>query len=55
MALKSIFYPSEGGWFIGTVSWYNSQLGKLRIVFEDGSDDYIQPDEIDGIEIIMLE
>ena len=34
-----IFYPSEG-WFIGTVSWYNSQLGKLSIVFDDGSDIY---------------
>ena len=50
-----IFYHSEGGWFIGTVSWYNSHLGKLCIVFDDGSDDYIQPDEIDGVDVILLE
>ena len=46
---------AEGGWFIGTVSWYNSQLGKLRIVFDNVSDDYIQPDEIDGVDVILLE
>lgn len=48
-------YPSEGGWFDGRVTWYNTSMGKLRVVFEDESDDYIAPDDIDGIDVILKE
>ena len=49
----SAFYPTEGGWFDSTVTWYNTSLGKLRVVFADGTDDYIAIDEIDGVEIVL--
>ena len=51
----SAFYPTEGGWFDGRVEWYNTSMGKLRVVFADDSDDYIAPDEIDGIDVILKE
>ena len=28
-------------------------LNKFRVVYGDGSDDYISSDEIDGVEIIL--
>jgi hypothetical protein len=51
-----MLYAEEGGWFVGRVTWYNAEMKKLRVYFEnDDSDDYIQIDEIDGHEIILLE
>ena len=26
-----VFYPDEGGWFEGIISWYATSLGKLRV------------------------
>ena len=49
-----VLYPDEGGWFIGIVSWYNCRLGKLRVLFDDGTDDYIQPDEINDDDVKLL-
>ena len=48
------FYPDEGGWFKGCIAWYNTQLCKLRVYFEeDSSDDYIAPDELNGVDVIL--
>ena len=48
------FYPDEGGWFKGCITWYNAQRSKLRVCFEeDGSDDYISPDEINRVDVIL--
>ena len=40
--------------FHGTLEWYNTSLEKLRVIFDDDSDDYIGIDEIDGVEILLL-
>ena len=48
------FYPDEVGWYMGKITWYATMLGKLRVFYEeDESDDYISPDEINGIDIIL--
>lgn len=45
----------DNGWFKGQICWYNTKMNKLRILFEDDTDDYIIPDDIDGIELIFIE
>ena len=48
------FYGDEGGWFQGKIMWYNTKMDKLRVYYEeDGSDDYITVEEIDGVDIIL--
>ena len=42
------------GWFTGVASWFNFELQKLRLSFDDGSDDYISVDQVDGIEIMHI-
>ena len=41
-------------WFTGVATWFNVTMAKLRLESDDGSDDYIALDEINGIEIICL-
>ena len=48
-----VLYEDEGGWFDGTITWYNTQLGKLRVLFEDDSDDYISPEDINGVDVFL--
>ena len=44
----------KGGGLKGVVTWYNTNLEKVRVLYEeDGSDDYIMPEEINGIDIIL--
>ena len=49
----SAFYPDEGGWCNGVVKWFNTKLSKLRVVYADGSDDYILPEDINGVDVIL--
>ena len=36
------FYPDEGVWFEGVATWYNTNLEKVRVLYEeDGSDEAI--------------
>ena len=49
-----VFYPDEGGWFVGKITWYNIHLGKFRVLFDDGSDDYIQPEDINDLDVKLL-
>ncbi len=42
------------GCFVGVASWFNVKLQKLRLSFDDRSDDYIAVDEVDGIEIMQI-
>ena len=44
-------YPD--GWHTGTIKYYNSKLDKYLLVFEDGSDDLIREEEIDGVELFF--
>ena len=41
-------------WVVGNVSWYNQKLERYRIVFNDGTEDYISLNDIDGTNIILL-
>ena len=42
------------GWFTGVASWFNVKLQKLRLSFDDGSDDYISVAEVEGIDIMHI-
>lgn len=42
------------GRFIGTITWFNSKIQKLCVVFEDDTDDYISNEDIDGVEISLI-
>ena len=45
----------DNGWFVGRICWFNNQMGKLRVVYDDDTDDYIDPDDIDGVELILID
>ena len=36
------------------IEYYNVDLGKYHIAFEDGSEDYIAPSEIDNVEVMVI-
>ena len=42
-------------WVIGRISWYNKKLDEYRVEFEDGTENYINLDDANGIEMILLE
>ena len=42
------------GWHIGTLHYFNTKLKEYMVKFEDGSEDYIEESDIDGLEIILL-
>ena len=39
---------------IGSIEYYIVDLGKYHIAFEDGSEDYIAPSEIDNVEVMVI-
>ena len=41
-------------WAIERISWYNKKLDEYRVEFEDGTEDYINLDDMNGIEMILL-
>ena len=49
--IKAIY---DNGWFTGNITWYNKKMQKLRVLYEDETDDYLSLDEIDGVEIYLL-
>ena len=51
---KAIRIPCKYGWCKDVVAWYNANMGKIRLLFDDGSEDYLAPEEIDGVEIICV-
>ena len=42
-------------WAIRRLSWYNKKLDVYRVQFEDGIEDYINLDDVKGIDMILLE
>ena len=40
---------------IGKITWYNKKFNEYRVEFEDGTDDYINLDDVNGVEIILLD
>ena len=49
--IKSVY---DNGWFTGTITWFNSKLQKVLVVFEDGTADYISNEDIDGVGISLV-
>ena len=49
--IKAIY---GNGWCTGSISWFNDKMQKLRVVFEDGTDDYIYTEDIVGVEITLI-
>ena len=50
--LKALY---QNGWFTGVIEYYNTNINKYRVVYSDESDDYIEIEDIDGIEIILID
>ena len=44
----------DNGWCTGSISWFNDKMQKLRVVFEDDTDDYIYTEDIVGVEITLI-
>ena len=44
----------ENGWEVGEISYFNSVLKEYRVSFTDGSEDYIQITDIDGVELQLI-
>ena len=42
-------------WHIGKITWYNKVLDGHREEYNDGTDDYINLNDVDGIEAILLD
>lgn len=49
--LKALY---NNGWFTGDILHFNTFLHQYKIQFDDGSTDYIQPRDINNIEIMIL-
>ena len=42
------------GWYTGTIQYFNENLLKYRVTFDDGTEDYIAEEEIDMIDVCVL-
>ena len=42
-------------WTIECISWYNKKLDEYRFEFEDGTEDYVNFDDVNRIEMILPE
>ena len=43
------------GWHTGTIEYYNSELDKYLVLFEDESEDLIKVEDIDGVDIKFMD
>ncbi len=44
----------ENGWFTGVIQYFNDVLSEFKVLFQDGSVDFISLEDIDGVELILL-
>ena len=42
------------GWSVGKIDYYNTSLKKYHIVYKDGTEDYVGPEEIDDIDVMIV-
>ncbi|MEO0683927.1 MAG: hypothetical protein AAFY76_02490 [Cyanobacteria bacterium J06649_11] len=49
--LKALY---ENGWYKGEIRYFNSRIGKYKVRFSDGDEDFVGIEEIDGVEIVLL-
>jgi hypothetical protein len=40
-------------WYTGVVTWYNTKLNEFHLSFEDGSEDYINIDDVNGTDMMF--
>ena len=52
--IKPLYDNSDDSWFTGIITWFNSKMRKVCVVFEDNTDDYVSKDDIDGVEIDLI-
>ena len=52
MRIKALY--TNGGRFVGKIEHYNVVLDEYTVVFDDESVDFLRPDEIDGVEVMLL-
>ena len=50
--LKALY---TNGWFVGNIIYFNTVLKEYKVEFEDGTSDYIEPSDIDNVEIILID
>ena len=50
--IKAIY---DNGWYTESISWFKNKTQKLRVAFEDGTEDYISTEDIDGVEINLFD
>ena len=43
------------GWFIGDIVYFNTVLREYKVEFDDGTSDYIEPSDIDNVEVMILD
>ena len=42
-------------WEIGKITCYDKKFNEYRVKFEDGTDDHINLDDVNGVEVILLD
>ena len=43
------------GWFVGDIVYYIIVLREYKVEFDDGTSDYIEPSDIDNVEVMILD
>ena len=49
--LKALY---ENRWFIVDIMYFNTALEEYKVVYPDGTSDYIRKDDFDSVQIIFL-
>ena len=44
----------ESGWLIGDTMYFYNALAEYKVVYLDGTSDYIRKDDFDGVQVILL-
>ena len=44
----------ENGVFNGVIKYFNKVLNEYNVVFEDGSEDYLREEDINGVDVILM-
>ena len=44
----------ESGWEVGEITYFNSVLDEYHVSFTDGSEDYINISDVDGVELQFI-
>ena len=42
------------GVFNGVIKYFNKVLNEYIVVFEDGSEDYLREEDINGVDVILI-